>query len=122
MSTLKKEQILHGISVSPGCAIGNIFIYQRFVPSYKERILNDAEVISEKQKFEIAIKETEHELIDLKNEIHKEMGNELAELISFQITLLYDQDLYKSTIEFIEKRKRNAEFAYSEVLKRYIVP
>lgn len=122
MSTLKKEQILHGIPVSPGFAIGNIFIYQRFVPSYKERILNDADVISEKQRFEIAIKETEHELIALKNEIHKEMGGELAELISFQITLLYDQDLYKSTIEFIENRKRNAEFAYSEVLKRYIVP
>lgn len=122
MKTLKKEQILHGVPVSGGHAIGKVFVYHRFLPSYKEKILNNSEVQSEIQRFEQAIKQTENELNLLKNEIRREMGADLAELISFQITLLYDQDIYKETINFIETRKRNCEFAYSEVLKKYIVP
>lgn len=122
MKILKKEQILRGIPVSPGFAIGNIFIYHRFLPSYKERVLTDFEVEAEKSRFDRAIKETEQELKLLQNEIRREMGSDLAELISLQITLLYDQDLYRGTMSFIETKKRNAEFAYSEVLKKYIVP
>jgi len=116
-----KEQILRGIPVSPGFAIGNIFFYQRFLPTYKEHILADNDIETEKQRFEHAVKETERELNLLKDEIRREMGSDLAELISLQIALLYDQDLYNQTINFIETRKRNAEFAYSEVLKKYIV-
>lgn len=102
--------------------MGNVFVYHRFLPSYKERILNNSEVELEKKRFEQAIKQTENELNLLKNEIRREMGADLAELFSFQIALLYDQDLYQETINFIESHKRNVEFAYSEVLKKYIVP
>ena len=122
MRTINKEQILRGIPVSEGFAIGNIFVYQRFIPNYTMRVLKDTEVEPEKARFDKAIKETEQELKTLQNEIRREMGSDLAELISLQIALLYDQDLYNGTIEFIEKNKRNAEYAYSEVLKKYIVP
>lgn len=122
MKTLRKEQILRGVPVSPGFAIGNIFVYHRFLPTYKERIIADTDIEAEKQRFERAVKETEQELKSLQNEIRREMGTDLAELISLQITLLYDQDLHNSTVKFIETQKRNAEFAYSEVLKKYIVP
>jgi phosphotransferase system enzyme I (PtsI) len=122
LKTVNKEQILRGIPVSPGFAIGNVFIYQRFIPNYKERALSSTEVEPEKERFDRAIKETEQELKYLQNEIRREMGSDLAELISLQIALLYDQDLYRGTIDFIETKKRNAEFAYSEVLKKYIVP
>ena len=122
MKIPKKEQILRGVPVSSGFAIGKFFIFHRFLPSYKERVIQDSEIEFEKQRFERAIKATELELNTLKNEIRREMGSDLAELISFQITLLYDQDLFKGTIGFIENQKRNAAFAYSEVLKKYIVP
>jgi len=122
LRTINKEQILRGIPVSEGFAIGNIFVYQRFIPNYTMRVLKDTEVEPEKARFDKAIKETEQELKTLQNEIRREMGSDLAELISLQIALLYDQDLYNGTIEFIEKNKRNAEYAYSEVLKKYIVP
>jgi phosphotransferase system enzyme I (PtsI) len=122
LKTIKREQILRGLPVSPGFAVGNIFIYQRFLPTYKERNLTDAEIPVEKTRFERAIKETEQELVQLKDEIRREMGSDLAELISLQIALLFDQDLFNGTMNFIETEKRNAEFAYSEVLKKYIVP
>lgn len=122
MKTVRKEQILRGIPVSPGFAAGRIFIYERFLPKYKERRLAEHEIETEKQRFERAIKETEHELNLLKDEIRREMGSDLAELISLQIALLFDQDLYNGTINLIETEKRNAEFAYSEALKKYIVP
>lgn len=122
LKTVKKEQILRGIPVSSGFAIGNIFIYRRFLPIYKERQLTPTEIPAEKKRFELAIKETEQELKLLKDEIRREMGNELAELISLQIALLFDQDLFSGTISIIENEKRNAEYAYSEALKKYIVP
>ncbi|MEO0077356.1 MAG: phosphoenolpyruvate--protein phosphotransferase, partial [candidate division WOR-3 bacterium] len=122
MKIVKKELILRGIPVSSGFAIGEIFIYQRFIPSYKERILTDSQVNSEIERFIQAIKKTENELKLLQNDIRREMGSDLAELISLQIMLLYDREIYQETIKFIETQKRNAEFAYSEVLKKYIVP
>ncbi|MCX8015163.1 MAG: hypothetical protein N2748_04010, partial [candidate division WOR-3 bacterium] len=122
MKTVKKELILRGIPVSSGFAIGKLFIYQRFIPIYKERILTDAQVSSEIERFVQAIKKTEDELKLLQSEIRREMGSDLAELISLQIMLLYDREIYNETIKFIETKKRNAEFAYSEVLKKYIVP
>lgn len=122
MKTVKKGQILRGIPVSSGFAIGKIFIYQRFLPTYSERQIAADEIKSEKQRFERAIKETEQELNLLKEEIRREMGTDLAELISLQIALLFDQDLYNGTINIIETEKRNAEYAYSEMLKKYIVP
>jgi phosphotransferase system enzyme I (PtsI) len=122
LKTIKKGQILRGIPVSPGFAIGNIFIYQRFLPTYREQQIAENEIKSEKQRFQRAIKETEQELNLLKDEIRREMGSDLAELISLQIALLFDQDLYNGTMNIIETEKRNAEYAYSEVLKKYIVP
>lgn len=122
MKIVKKEQILRGIPVSSGYAIGNIFIYQRFIPSYKERQLKTSEIESEKQRFQDAVKKTEEELKLLKEEIRREMGSDLAELISLQIALLFDQDLYNGTIKLIESERRNAEYAYSKILNKYIVP
>jgi phosphotransferase system enzyme I (PtsI) len=122
MSNLKKELILHGIGVSQGIAVGNIFIYKRFLPNFKERELTPEQITHEVVRFNNAIKETEGELKLLKDEIRREMGNDLAELISVQLSLLYDPDLYEATIKFIENNKRNAEFAFSEVLKKYLIP
>ncbi|MEO0092004.1 MAG: phosphoenolpyruvate--protein phosphotransferase [candidate division WOR-3 bacterium] len=118
----KKELILRGIPVSPGFAIGKIFIYKRFIPSYREREISDNEIKTEVSRFKKAIHETEQELKVLQNEIRQEMGTDLAELISLQISLLNDQELIDGTIKFIETKKRNAEFAYSEVLKKYLIP
>lgn len=122
MRTVNKEHILRGIPVCNGYAIGNVFVFHRFIPDFTMRILKDSEVEAEKARFDRAIKETEQELKYLQSEIRREMGSDLAELISLQISLLYDVDLYQGTITFIENQKRNAEYAYSEVLKKYIVP
>ncbi len=118
----KKELILRGIPVSPGFAIGKVFVYKRFIPSYRERIIADSEIKNELARFQNAIFATERELRFLQNEIRQEMGQDLAELISLQISLLLDQELLQETINFIVNHKRNAEFAYSEVLKKYLIP
>ncbi|MDW7988419.1 MAG: phosphoenolpyruvate-utilizing N-terminal domain-containing protein, partial [candidate division WOR-3 bacterium] len=119
---MKREILLHGIGVSPGIAIGEIFIYQRFLPTYKERELTEEQIPLEIARFNNAIKETEAELKLLKEEIRREMGSDLAELISVQLSLLYDPDLYEATVKYIETKRRNAEYAFSEVLKKYLVP
>ncbi|MEO0131823.1 MAG: phosphoenolpyruvate--protein phosphotransferase [candidate division WOR-3 bacterium] len=119
---MRRELLLHGIGVSPGIAIGPVFIYQRFLPTYKERELTTEQIPQEIDRFNKAIKETEKELKRLKDEIRREMGRDLAELISVQLSLLYDPELYDATIKYIETQHRNAEYAFSQVLKKYIVP
>ncbi|MCX7784827.1 MAG: phosphoenolpyruvate--protein phosphotransferase [candidate division WOR-3 bacterium] len=118
----KKELILRGIPVSPGIAMGRVFVFKRFVPNFRERLIPHNEVRNEISRFQKAIRETEQELKVLQEEIRQEMGADLAELISLQIALLNDPELIDGTINFIVNEKRNAEFAYSEILKKYLIP
>lgn len=118
----KKEKILRGIPVSSGYIIGRTFIYENFFAKLSAHPIKEQEISQEITRFEAAIDETEQELKELYEQVKREMGRDLAEFISVQISLLKDQDTLQKTKDFIKENKLNAEFAYSEVQKRLAAP
>jgi len=118
----KKERILRGIPVSSGFVIGKTFVYENLFPHLSARTINDSAVPQELARFESAIKETEVELKALHEQVKREMGRDLAEFISVQISLLRDSEILQNTKDYIQKNKSNVEFAYSEVQKKLAAP
>ncbi|MDH5684785.1 MAG: hypothetical protein OEZ20_10000, partial [candidate division WOR-3 bacterium] len=106
----KKEKILRGIPVSSGYIIGRTFIYENFFAKLSAHPIKEQEISQEITRFEAAIDETEQELKELYEQVKREMGRDLAEFISVQISLLKDQDTLQKTKDFIKENKSNAEF------------
>ncbi len=118
----KRERIFHGIPVSPGFAQGKVFLYHSYLPVLEERRLKSEEVPGEIKRFQHAIQTTRENLRQLYNRVKKEMGRDFADFIELQLAVLEDAEVLRTTERFIKENLRNAEFAYTQVLKQFAGP
>jgi phosphotransferase system enzyme I (PtsI) len=113
----KREQILRGISVSHGFASGRAFVYRPYLPELVETVIAPGAVGGELVRFRKALAASRADLEKLHERVTSEMGRDFAEFIDVQLALISDADVVERTEKFIEEKSRNAEFAYSEVLR-----
>ncbi|MFO7676353.1 MAG: phosphoenolpyruvate--protein phosphotransferase [bacterium] len=113
----RREQILRGVSVSPGFASGRAFVYQAWLPELVEKVVEPGRVDPEVKRFKAAVEAARAELTALRERVTKEIGRDFADFIDVQLALIADADVVAQTERFIRERFRNAEFAYSEVLR-----
>lgn len=118
----KKEKIFHGIPVSPGFARGKVFLYQHYLPEVEERSLKPEMVPEELKRFQRAVQVAENDLKRLHLQVKQAMGRDFADFIELQLTLLRDDEVLRATEVFIKEKLRNAEFAYTQVLKQIATP
>ncbi|MCX7918893.1 MAG: phosphoenolpyruvate--protein phosphotransferase [bacterium] len=112
--------MLTGIGVSPGVAIGKVFLLDSdryFVP---ERKLSESEIADEISRFRQAVEQTKQQLMDLKTKVEKEIGATAAEIFATHLMLLEDPSLIQQTIERIRQDKTNAEYLFTQVLQKMI--
>ncbi len=117
-----KERILRGIPISSGVGIGKIYIYQRKLPPVEERVIPEARLEEEISSFRSALSSVEGELNLMYQKVREEMGADIAEFIKFQILLLKDKTILEGVEKIIREKKRDAAFAYHQVIKDYISP
>ncbi len=120
--TRKKEKILRGIPASHGFAKGYVFLHRSYLPELNERTLEPKTVAAEVQRFQSAVRSAQRDLRRLHAQVKREMGRDFAEFIGVQLALLTDEEVLSETERFIKERARNAEFAYTETLKRLAGP
>jgi phosphotransferase system enzyme I (PtsI) len=120
--TRRIEKNYRGIPVSPGFAQGKAFVYRAYLPTLNEIVIEPARVQAEVLRFHRAVRAAEKELRVLHAQVKRDMGPDFADFITVQLVLLTDHDVLKQTEQFIRERMRNAEFAYSEILKRLAGP
>ncbi|MFO7637886.1 MAG: phosphoenolpyruvate--protein phosphotransferase [bacterium] len=113
----KREQLLRGISVSQGFASGRAFVHQAGFLELNEVVLDPGAVEAEVGRFRAALAAARADLDKLRGRVAEEMGQEFAEFIDVQLALVSDADVVERTERFIREKSRNAEFAYSEVLR-----
>ncbi len=118
----KSEKNYRGLPVSPGLAQGQAFVYRSYSPPLLEVELKPTQVAAEVKRFRQAVRSAERDLRILRDQVKRDMGQDFADFIEVQLVLLTDQDVLNSTEEFIRERRRNAEFAYSETMKRLSAP
>ena len=116
----EQETILKGIPAAPGIAMGKAYmLYHEEVVIPKRRIKGRA-IGGEIARFRKALVKTRSEIIEIHKKISKEMGVEKARIFRAHLMVLEDEVLVGEVIASLTKNKVTVEYAFWEVLKKYI--
>ena len=118
---LQETVVMKGIGASPGVIIGKAYLFDRRdaqVPLYK---LNDPSLIAgEVRRFKKALRESEKQLLDLKNQLGDLGGGmEPLYIIDVHIMILRDRKFIDRTIQNIREMSVNAEWAVRMTIDKY---
>ncbi len=114
-----EPEILRGLGVSPGIAIGPALILEGpSLPVTRMEIAPQA-VPSELARFERAARVAMRQLSLLRGRVRREAGEAYARIFHAQMLILKDPALRKDTAAMIRRERVNAEFALRTVLGRY---
>ncbi len=116
----KKSFVLKGIGVSPGIVIGKAYLYDRFNAQVSFFKLRDKNLVSEEiRRFKTALKESEKQLLEVKNRLRELAGREPLYIIDVHIMILKDKMFINHTIQYIKDMLINAEWAIKMTIDRY---
>lgn len=113
--------IMKGIGVSPGVAIGKVYLFNRTdmqAPLYK--ITDPALLKEEINRFLEALHESEKQLLDLKNKLVDSGGGiEPLYIIDVHIMIMRDRKFIDLTMQNIRAMSVNAEWAVRMTIEKY---
>ncbi|MFB3896989.1 MAG: phosphoenolpyruvate--protein phosphotransferase [bacterium] len=112
--------MIKGIGVSPGIAIGKVFLLDSERYYIPERKIVPEEIEAEIARFTEAINKTKSQLTNLKNKVERELGEAHARIFATHLMVLEDPTLVQQTIDRIKKDQTNVEFGLSQVLQKMI--
>lgn len=111
-----KEAVLHGINGSPGICIGEAYLVDREGVNVVEKYFIQADKLSEEVKrFKAAVKDAQDELAGIISGIPEELRQHV-DILETHMALYKDKMLYGKTIETIENKMVNAEWALKKVV------
>jgi phosphoenolpyruvate-protein phosphotransferase (PTS system enzyme I) len=117
----KSDNIFHGISASPGIAIGKVFLYNISedirIPKIK---MKASDIPHEIVRFEEALMKTRTEIIAIRNSISSEMGIKHGEIFNAHLLVLEDRSIIDEVIIKLRDQKYNVEYIFEDVLHKYI--
>ncbi len=117
----KKTFVMKGIGVSPGIVIGRAYLYNRQdaqVPFY--RLSGPGQVSAETRRFRKALRESEKQLLDLKNRLGRlDGGMEPSYIIDVHIMIMRDRRFINRTVNNIREMSVNAEWAIHMTVEQY---
>jgi phosphotransferase system enzyme I (PtsI) len=118
----RAEQVLSGIGVAPGIAVGPAYLYAASgqPDEVEARSLAGEEVVEEEVgRFEEAVERAEDELNTVISITRQKLGEESAGIFEAQRLMLRDEALYGAVIERIRSDAVNAGFAIEAVLREH---
>ena len=118
--SVKRTLVLKGLGVSPGIVIGKAYIFNQFDAQIKFYKLEDESLIQKEiDRLMIALDESEKQLEVIKNKLREAGGEEPTIIIDVHIMILRDKMFVKHTIDHIQDKKVNAEWALSMTIDHY---
>jgi phosphotransferase system enzyme I (PtsI) len=115
-----KTIVLKGIGASPGIVIGKAYLFDRLDSQVSFYKLRDASLVSKEiKRFRAALKESEKQLIEIKNKLNEMAGKEPLYIIDVHIMILKDRMFINHTIQNIRELRVNAEWAIRMTIDRY---
>jgi phosphotransferase system enzyme I (PtsI) len=116
----KRSFVLKGIGVSPGIVIGKAHLFDRFDVRVSFYRLRDKDLVSDETKrFKAALKESEKQLLEIKNRLRELAGQEPLYIIDVHLLILKDKMFINHTIQYIKDLCINAEWAIKMTIDRY---
>ncbi|MFQ5630742.1 MAG: phosphoenolpyruvate--protein phosphotransferase [bacterium] len=118
-TTLKAEYCFKGVPVSPGVAIGKVFILSGESVKIEERHIKNAEIETEINNFNLALEKSKSELKTDTASVVERIGIENAKIFETHHLLLDDPCLIEETITAIRQEKKSADFAFYSIIEKY---
>jgi phosphoenolpyruvate-protein phosphotransferase (PTS system enzyme I) len=116
----KRAFVLKGIGVSPGIVIGKAHLFDRFDARVSFYRLREKDLVSEEiKRFKAALKESEKQLLEVKNKLRELAGHEPLYIIDVHLLILKDKMFINHTIKYIKDLCINAEWAIKMTIDRY---
>lgn len=113
-------EILKGIPVSPGFAIGEAFILDSDQSVIPRRFISSDEVELEFARFHQAVEKAKDEIRVLQARVEAEkVGLEAVPIFDAHILILSDESLHREVLNRIQKNRFSAEYAVSRSLRKY---
>ncbi len=114
------EKVLRGIPVSAGVCRGKILVLDRpDDTSIPRRELSEAELPGQLRRFEQALTETRHQILEVQGKVSQGMGAQDASIFDAHLLVLEDPTLIDEVTKFIHREKVTAEYAFHQVAEKY---
>ncbi len=104
-------QVLEGLGVSPGIAIGTAVCLRTRIAEVYRLPLADSEVGTEVERFRVATRQAQEEIVRIRDKVHEQLGEELGAIFDAHALFLEDPIFLDRIIRRIEVEKVNAEWA-----------
>jgi phosphotransferase system enzyme I (PtsI) len=111
---------LKGIGVSPGFVRGTVYVLHsedNFTVPLRKMTKDDA--FAEITRFEEALTKTRIKILEIRKKLSAQIGQENSDIFNAHLLILEDRTLIEDVIEIIKKEQVNAEYAFSQVIRRY---
>ncbi len=122
MSKVQYETLYHGIPASSGITIGAVLVL-----GSKSLDFNDAKTIileenidKEIYSFQAALKKTKEQISDIKEKIKSQINSRDLAIFDSHLLIVDDRALISETENFITEHLTSSEYAFSQVVNRYI--
>ena len=112
-------QILRGISVSPGVAIGEVVILEAEEYRIPYRVVEADAVVGEHERLEKAFETAVNELRKQSEWLNAHLGRDAANVFEWHIGILMDKRLRQSITALIDEKCASAAYATSTVMRNY---
>ncbi len=113
------EMRLKGVGVSPGIAIGPVYVYSRTIFEAAPRKVPPEEVENEVRRFEEAVQRAERELAKIAAVAREKIGEASASIFEAQALMLRDEALYNEVVELIRREHWTADYAVQRVMDEH---
>ncbi len=107
------------LGISPGIAIGKVFIYREPKVTIDKKQVENVE--HEINRFQEALNESINEIEKVHYMVLKNIGEDEANIFSAHKMMLQDEEFIHKVTSKIREEKVNAEYAVKEVIWQYIV-
>lgn len=113
-------EVLKGIPVSLGFAIGEAFVLGNEESVIPRRFISVAEIDDEFDRFHAAVENAKEDIRELQEKIKTdEIGSEAVPIFDAHILILDDASLHQEVLNRISKNRFSAEYAVSRSLRKY---
>ena len=112
--------VLKGIPASPGVAMGKALLFDSEELLVPKREITDDQIPHEVLRFEEALIQTRHQILNIQRRLADEMGQEHAEIFNAHLLVLEDQTLREEILSGLKSQKLNVETIFNEVIRRHL--
>jgi phosphotransferase system enzyme I (PtsI) len=119
MTAPREEARFHGIGVSPGIARGAVFVYRPDDEEPQATRIEEGDIPSEIQRFELALLATRQQIMELQEKISTSIGSHDASIFDAHLLVVEDRTLIDEVLRTLQRDRFNVEYIFSQVGNRY---